>query len=97
MGFLKIFGETVPQVPVRLPSGSVTLDRQGRILASTLPLSFPAAEVQEIGRLVLATFQQAREARLSLQELNAHYAAFKISARELNGGAIVFLFPRTAT
>jgi hypothetical protein len=41
---------------VRLPAGSFTLDPAGRIVASTLPRSFPAAHVQQIGALVLSTF-----------------------------------------
>src|SRR6266536_2290171 len=80
---------------VRLPTGSFTLDPTGRIVASTLPRSFPAAQVREIGDLVLSTFQLAREAHIPLTELIADYAALKLTARELRGGAIIFLAPRS--
>jgi len=79
---------------VRLPAGSFTLDPAGRIVASTLPRAFPAAHVQEIGAMVLSTFQSAREAHIPLTELIANYSALKLTARELRGGAIIFLAPR---
>ena len=80
---------------VRLPTGSFTLDPTGRIVASTLPRSFPAAQVREIGDLVLSTFQLARQASIPLSELIADFAALKLTARELRGGAIIFLAPRS--
>lgn len=80
---------------VRLPTGSFTLDPSGRIVASTLPRSFPADQVRRIGDLVLTTFQLARDARIPLSELIADYAALKLTARELRGGAIIFLAPRS--
>ena len=80
---------------VRLPTGSFTLDPSGRIVASTLPRSFPAEQVRHIGELVLNTFQLARDARIPLSELIADYAALKLTARELRGGAIIFLAPRS--
>src|SRR5437667_10556509 len=80
---------------VRLPTGSFTLDPTVRSVASTLPRSFPAAQVREIGDLVLSPFQLAREARIPLSELIADYAALKLTARELRGGAIIFLAPRS--
>lgn len=80
---------------VRLPTGSFTLDPSGRIVASTLPSSFPAERVLQIGELILSTFQTAREAGIPLTELIADYAALKLTARELRGGAIIFLAPRS--
>ena len=80
---------------VRLPTGSFTLDPAGRVVASTLPRSFLADRVRQIGDLVLSTFQAAREARIPLTELIAEYAALKLTARELRGGAIIFLAPRS--
>jgi len=44
---------------------------------------------------VLSTFQAAREAGIPLTELIADYAALKLTARELRGGAIIFLAPRS--
>jgi len=95
MGFLNLLSRrgAGPGL-VRLPTGSFTLDPGGRIVASTLPRSFPAAHVQQIGALVLSTFQSARAAQIPLTELIADYAALKLTARELRGGAIIFLAPR---
>ena len=79
-----------------LPSGCFTVDRSGKVVASTLPQSFPAALTLEIAGHVLATFRDALAAQLPLSELVVHYASLKIIARELRGGAIVFLTPQTA-
>jgi len=97
MGFLNLLtkrGQTGATL-VRLPTGSFTLDPGGRIVASTLPRSFPLAKVRQIGDLALSTFQAAREAGIPLTELIADYAALKLTARELRGGAIIFLAPRS--
>jgi len=97
MGFLNLLtkrGQTGATL-VRLPTGSFTIDPDGRIIASTLPRSFPAGKVRQIGDLVLSTFQAAREAGIPLTEVIADYAALKLTARELRGGAIIFLAPRS--
>ncbi len=80
---------------IRLPSGSCTVDPSGRVVASTLPRSFPDALVREISTAVLATFQAGREAQMPLTEIVADYSALKLTARELRGGAIIFLAPRS--
>jgi hypothetical protein len=51
--------------------------------------------VQQIGELVLSTFKRARDTRVPLTELIADYSALKLTARELRGGAIIFLAPRS--
>jgi hypothetical protein len=78
----------------RLPSGSFTVDPAGRIVASTLPRSYPADLVQGIAELAMTTFEQARDSHLLLTELVVDYPSLKMTARELRGGAIVFLAPR---
>ncbi len=98
MGFLNLLARRGTQSGanlVRLPTGSFTLDPGGRVVASTLPRSFPAEQVRQIGALVLSTFLAAREAGIPLTELIADYAALKLTARELRGGAIIFLAPRS--
>jgi hypothetical protein len=98
MGFLKLFSKpAVPQALLRLPSGSFTLDRSGRVVVTTLPSSFPAQLVGEIGERVLGTFRDAQTAQLPLEELVVYYPALKITARELRGGAIVYLAPQALT
>jgi hypothetical protein len=94
MGIMKFFSRP-PAMPMRLPSGCFTVDRSGEIVASTVPQSFPPAIVDEIARAVLATFSGAQAVSMPFTELSVHYASFKIVARELRGGAIVFLTPQT--
>jgi len=90
MGFLSIFSK--PARPLlQLPSGSFSMDRSGRVLAGTLPSSFPEALVQQIGRCVADTFRDAHTIQLPLDELVIYYPGFRITAREMRGGAMVFL------
>ena len=93
MGLLSIFAKPAPTL-LRLPSGSFTVDREGCVLMGTLPSSFPAALVKDIAQQVRAAFGEAAAAQLPLTELVIHFPSFKIAARELRGGAIVFLSPR---
>ena len=96
MGLLKLFSKPAPAL-LGLPFGSFTVDRSGRVVIATLPSSFPAAVMAEIGRQVLTTLRDAQTAQLPLAELVVYYPALKITARELRGGAIVFLVPQTLT
>lgn len=95
MGFLnKLFSKSVAPL-MRLPHGSFTMDRHGRLVVTTLPSSFPPTLVDEIGQLVLQSFREAQSIQLPLAELNVHFGSLKLCARELRGGAIVFLSPTT--
>jgi hypothetical protein len=80
---------------VRLPNGCFTIDGACRIVASTLPHSFPAETVRQIGQVVLDAFRTAQEAQLVFKELHIQYPALKLTARQLRGGAIVFLAPQS--
>ena len=93
MGLLNLFAKTEAAL-TRLPSGSFTIDREGSLIVSTVSSSFPSATIEEIGRRVLETFREAQALNLPLAELIVHFGAFKIVARELRGGAIVFLTPK---
>jgi len=95
MGFLGLFSKVAPSALLRLPSGSFTLDGNGKVVVTTLPSSFPSELVSEIGRHILSTFQDAQDSQLPLEELVIYYPALKITARELRGGAIVYLSPQT--
>jgi hypothetical protein len=79
----------------RLPAGSFTVDSLGQVLISTVPHDYPQPLLAEIGRCVIDTFRSAREVNLPLTEVVVHYSALKMTARELRGGAIVFLTPRS--
>ena len=93
MGLLSLFAKSAPTL-VRLPSGSFTVDREGCVLMGTLPSSFPVSLVKDIARQVLGAFGEAADAQLPLAELVINYPSLKICARELRGGAIVFLSPK---
>jgi hypothetical protein len=93
MGFLSLFAKPKPTL-LRLPSGSFTVDREGCVLMGTLPSSFPVSLVKDIAQQVLTTFGEAAAVQLPLAELVIHYPSLKIIARELRGGAIVFLSPK---
>ena len=94
MGLMKLFAKSAPPL-TRLPNGCFTLDRTGRLLVGTLPSNYPADAVRDIGRHVLETFREAQAAQLPLAELAVHFGSLKIVARELRGGAIVFLSPKS--
>ncbi len=93
MGLLSRFTKAAPTL-LKLPSGSFTVDREGSLLVGTLPSSFPSNLVNEISRQVLAAFRDAAEAQLPLSEIMINYPSLKISAREMRGGAIIYLFPK---
>ena len=97
MGFLNFFSKSAKPRLTRLPSGSFTMDREGRVISTTLPQSFPASHMQEMGRQVLAFFRAAETAQMPLSEMIVYYSALKLTARELRGGAIVFVTPQTLT
>jgi hypothetical protein len=93
MGFLTRFSNSNNTL-LKLPSGSFTVDREGCVLVGTLPSSFPSELMNEIGREVIETFKSAESAQLPLSELVMNYPSLRITARDLRGGAIVFLSPR---
>ena len=94
MGILKrLFGS---QAAVQqLPTGTVTVDRQGRIVTSTVSTAFPESLLTGVGRDVLELFREARAAQMPLAEVSLHFGSLRITGRELRGGAIIFLFPQT--
>ena len=96
MGLLKPFSRQQKSLrPERLPSGCFTMHRAGELAASTLPSSFPETTVLVIGRTVLDIFQSAQKANVQLTDLHLNFSGLAITARELRGGALVFLQPAT--
>jgi len=95
MGLLSFLSWSAGKAPtmLRLPSGSFTVDRTGRVIASTLASSFPAPLIHAIGGAVLGAFQDAAALQQPLTELVIHYPSLKITAREMRGGALIFLVP----
>lgn len=90
MGFLTNWFSSAKPL-LQLHSGSFSMDRSGRILATTLPSSFPRNLVQTIGQCIALTFEEAQAAQLPLSEVIVYYPGLKITAREMRGGAMVFL------
>ena len=95
MGLLSRFFKPSHPGLMQLPAGSFTLDREGVIMTSTLPQSFPSDHMRSIGNCVLNAFRLAKKAQMPLSEIIIQYAALKVLARELRGGAIVFLMPQS--
>jgi len=102
MGILKNIFKRRPRffrnraVVQQLPLGSFTVSQSGEIITCTVSSAFPRALLREIAGEVLRLFREAREAQIPLAELSLHFASLRITARELRGGAIIFLFPQTA-
>ena len=96
MGLLTLFSKPAPTL-LRLPAGSFTVDREGALVVDTLPSSFPTRIVRAISEQVLTAFRDASAAQLPLSQLSINYPSLKITARELRGGAIVFLSPKISS
>ena len=95
MGLLKKLFRRQASVQ-ELPSGSLTVDRNGNTITSTISSSYPASLLRQISRDVLKIFGEARDAQSPLAEVSIHFASLRVTARELRGGAIIFLFPQVA-
>lgn len=98
MGFLDFLSKSPAASQdglARLPSGSFTVAADGHVLTSTLPQSFGVAKQKEISQAVLKAFRGAQRTGLPLTEVVIQYPGIKITAREMRGGAIIFLAPQT--
>ena len=97
MGFLKrLFRFRSRAAVQQLPGGSIAVDREGNVVTSTVSSAYPKELLRAIGRDVLALFREAREAQMPLAEVSIHFVSLRITARELRGGAVIFLFPQSA-
>ncbi len=83
-----------PAGPARFPRGSYTVSATGGIVVSTLPRSFPRGQLEAIGRVVISALGSARELGTPFTELAADFAGLEIRARDLAGGAIIFVTPQ---
>jgi len=93
MGLLNLFSKDSPGLQI-LPSGSLSVDRNGKVLASTVSSIIPGETINQISQAVLRLFRGSREAQVPLTELTLQFASLKITARELRGGAMIFLTPK---
>ncbi|MGA3171165.1 MAG: hypothetical protein ABSE62_09130 [Chthoniobacteraceae bacterium] len=86
--------KSTPLTPARFPRGSYTVCSSGKIVVSTLPGNFPRDRMEMIGKAVLSAISAARGLGTPFTELAAEYAGLEIRARDLAGGAIIFLTPQ---
>ena len=94
MGILKkFFGG--PAAVQQLPIGTIMVDRDGKITTSTISSAFPQPLLLGIGKDVLELFREARKAHIPMAEVSLHFGSLRITARELRGGAMIFLIPQT--
>ena len=94
MGLLSLFKSPKSQGPPPLPSGSYTVDRDGKVVTSTISSAISGQTLELISAQVLQTFRDARQAELNISEFSINMGAMNIKARELRGGAMIFISPR---
>jgi hypothetical protein len=91
---MKPFSKTKTMGPAHFPRGSYTMSSAGKIVVSTLPGSFPRERMLAIGNVILSTLASARVMGTPFTEVAADYAGLEIRARDLAGGAIIFVTPQ---
>lgn len=94
MGLLNIFKTSRPHGLPPLPSGSYTVDRDGRVVTSTISSAVSEQTLEQISAQILQTFRDAKQSDLIINEFSIAMGAMNIKARELRGGAMIFLSPR---
>lgn len=92
MDILNLFSRATPTL-LRLPSGSLTVNRDGEVICKTLPSTFPDEMVDAIAQCVVQTFRDATAAHLPFTQLVLNFASLRVTAREMRGGAVIFLSP----
>jgi hypothetical protein len=95
MGFLKRLFGGLAEVQ-QLPTGTITVDRNGNIVTSTVSSAFSKKLLKGIAHDVLELLNEARAAQTPLAEVSLHFGSLRVTARELRGGAIIFLLPQAA-
>jgi len=93
MGLLTGKSQHLEKAAMAPPAGCFTVDRVGRVISSTLPQTFSPQRLRQIAQSVLIAFQSAHQAQLIFNEIQVAFPAMKLTARELRGGAIIFLAP----
>lgn len=95
MGILRpFFRANQPLELDRLPSGCFAVHRNGGVVSSTLSSAFPEKLTEEIAHSVLETFKKTAGLQVPISEFRVQYSGLTIVARELRGGALIFVQPR---
>ena len=97
MGFLKKLQRAlrVRAADQPLPSGSMMVNLDGTIGATTVPATYPRRLLQEVGNGVLSLFREARAAQLPLTEVSLYFGSLHVTARELRTGVLIYFAPQT--
>lgn len=93
---MSLFSKTRPAPKQRKEpafKGAFTVDAKGRIISSTVPTSFSGTLQSELAGAVLNAFREAQAAQLTLTELVFEFCGLRVTAKEMRGGAIIFLHP----
>ena len=93
MGLLSRTSRTPTPKPEVVPSGSFTVDRNGRVLTSTIRSGVAPETLTRIAKTVLETLHTSQENASQLQEFVVQFPQMILKARDLRGGAIIFLTP----
>ena len=94
MGLLNLFKSSKAGERSPLPSGSYTVDRDGKVVTRTIASSVSSQALELLSAQVLQTFREAKQADLNIAEFTINTGVMNIKARELRGGAMIFIAPR---
>ena len=95
MGILKPFHRTrIPITADHLPSGCFSVHRGGEIATTTLPSWFSQKLTLDIARVAINAIKSAEETGLAVSEIHINYAGVEITAKDLRGGALIFIRPK---
>jgi hypothetical protein len=93
MGILNWFAKSEPAIQ-QLPAGSFTVDSHGNVMTTTVGSGCSPRLLDAIARDVLSLFHEARAAQMPLTGLDMNFASLHITAREMQGGALIFISPQ---
>lgn len=82
-----------PATITRTPKGAFTVDASGNVVMSTLSAAMASRVQGPLSEAIISAFRDAHAAQLALTELSFNFHGLRVTARELRGGAIVFLTP----
>ena len=85
-----------PETLAQLPAGSFSVDSSGEILVGTVPSDWLNRHGPPLARVLVSTFAAAEAQACPLAEIVVRFAGLKVTARNLRGGALVFLAPLQA-
>ncbi len=76
-----------------IPQGAFTYDSAGGIVVGSVPTDWLEAYGPQLVSVFRKAFTSAEQKGLPLAEIALHYAGARITARDLRGGGIVYVFP----